>query len=43
MIVEMESLTMKTFSFKLFGGYKVSLDKTDITIDYLWRKVSIYK
>lgn len=34
MIVEMESFTMKTYSFKLFGGYKVTLDKTDLTIDY---------
>lgn len=38
MIVEMESLTMKIYSFKLFGGYKVILDKTDITIDYAGEK-----
>lgn len=25
---------MKTFSFKLFGGYKVTIDKHNLTIDY---------
>lgn len=29
---------MKTYSFRLFGGYKVSLDKKDITIDYAGEK-----
>lgn len=29
---------MKTYSFKLYGGYKVTLDKTEITIDYQGEK-----
>lgn len=29
---------METFSFRLFGGYKVHLDKTEITIDYAGEK-----
>ncbi|MGN7477803.1 hypothetical protein ACTHOQ_08095 [Solibacillus silvestris] len=29
---------MKTYSFKLFGGYKVTLDQTEITIDYAGEK-----
>ena len=29
---------MKTYSFKLYGGYKVTLDKTELTIDYLGEK-----
>ena len=30
---------MNTFSFRLFGGYKVHLDKTEITIDYAGEKI----
>lgn len=29
---------MNTFSFRLFGGYKVHLDKTEVTIDYAGEK-----
>lgn len=29
---------MKTFSFKLYGGYKVNLDKKELTIDYQGEK-----
>lgn len=29
---------MDTFSFKLFGGYKVHLDKTEVTVDYAGEK-----
>lgn len=29
---------MKTFSFKLYGGYEVTVNKSDITIDYLGEK-----
>lgn len=43
MIVEMESLTMKTYSFKLFGGYKVMLDQKDIIIDYAGEKFLFIK
>jgi hypothetical protein len=25
---------MKTFSFRLFGGYQVEIDKNEVTIDY---------
>ena len=29
---------MKTFNFKLFGGYTVKIDKTDVTVDYAGEK-----
>lgn len=34
---------MKTYSFKLFGGYKVMLDQTDLTIDYAGEKILFIK
>lgn len=29
---------MKTYSFKLYGGYKVTFEKTELTIDYQGEK-----
>lgn len=29
---------MNTFSFRLYGGYKVHLDKSEVTIDYAGEK-----
>lgn len=34
---------MSTFSFKLFGGYKVTLDKYDVTIQYAGEKFLFFQ